>query len=336
MTQSQAIEAEVVVFAPLPVATVTIEEQGQDADIHFHAGSQGVWQARMLVTLGASVTMCCVLAGESGVVLRRLLEDEGIRVHAVEGAGRNGAYVHDRRSGERVEIAMAPATPLSRHELDELFGLTLSAALDAGAVVLSGPFDYPMEHDAVPPDAYRRLTSDLRAIDRPTVVDLAGDRLTAVLAGGPTVVKISHEELSDDGLADDTNIDSLVEAMRALRDDGAENVIVTRAEGSTLILSNGIVREVTVPQLQAAETRGAGDSLTAGVAAVLATGGSIDEAVRMGAAAGMLNVTRHGLGTGEVGAVLRLRELVSVTELGDDERSVTVSPEQLADRAEEP
>ncbi|WP_026874554.1 1-phosphofructokinase family hexose kinase [Jiangella gansuensis] len=329
------MSSEVVLFAPLPVLTVTIEEQGGEPDIHLHAGSQGVWQARMLVTLGAPVTMCSVLGGESGTVLRHLIEDEGVTVRAVQGTGHNGAYVHDRRDGDRQEIAEAPATPLTRHELDELYGLTLSAGIDAGAVVLSGPSDQHTQHDAVPPDAYRRLAADLRAVGRPVIADLAGERLAAVLAGGVTVLKVSHEELLEDGRITDTDQDSIVKAMHTLQDEGADNVVVTRADEPLLLLAGDTVSEVRMPRLQAADSHGAGDSLTAGVAATLAKGGSLDEAVRLGAAAGMLNVTRHGLGTGDVEAVLKLRELVTVTALGSSARgsSAKVTPQDLAERA---
>ncbi len=304
--------SQVVLFAPSPVLTLTIEDQAGQADIHIHAGSQGVWQARMLVTLRASVTLCCVLGGETGMVLRHLIEDEGIVVNAVEGTGHNGAYVHDRRGGERVEVAEAPSDPLTRHELDELYGLTLSAALDADAVLLSGPSDHAAAQDSIPADAYRRLAADLRAVGKPVVADLAGDRLAAVLESGLTVVKVSHEELLADGRADSDDQDALVRAMHELHDQGAEHVVVTRAHEPLLLLADGVARVVRVPQLQSADTHGAGDSLTAGLTATLARGGDIEEAVRLGAAAGMLNVTRHGLGTGDAEAVLKLRELVEI------------------------
>lgn len=308
-------QSDVALFAPLPVLTITVEDHAGRPDIHIHAGSQGVWQARMLVTLGASVTMCCVLAGEAGMVVRHLIEDEGVTVKAVDGAGRNGAYIHDRRDGERVELVDAPADALTRHELDELYGLTLSAGLDAGAVLLSGPSDHQTTEDAVPADTYRRLAADLRAVGKPVIADLAGDRLSAVLESGLTVVKVSHEELLDDGRASADDLDSLVKAMHEVHEQGAEYVIVTRAHEPLLLLADGVARIVRMPRLQAADTHGAGDSLTAGVTATLAKGGDIEDAIRLGAAAGMLNVTRHGLGTGDAEAVLKLRELVEVEPL---------------------
>ncbi|TDC52126.1 phosphofructokinase [Jiangella ureilytica] len=333
-------QSDVALFAPLPVLTLTVEDHAGRPDIHLHAGSQGVWQARMLVTLGASVTMCCVLAGETGTVLRHLLEDEGVVVKAVQGTGRNGAYVHDRRDGERVVVAEAPSDPLSRHELDELYGVTLSAALDAGAVLLSGPADHQTDEDAVPADAYRRLAADLRAVGKPVIADLAGDRLGAVLESGVTAVKVSHQELLEDGRAGADDPDSLITAMHEVHEQGAEYVIVTRAHEPLLLLADGVVRIVRMPQLQAADTHGAGDSLTAGVTATLARGGDVEDAIRLGAAAGMLNVTRHGLGTGDVEAVLKLRELVTVETLGEarqhtDDPPEKVTPRDLAERTRE-
>ena len=87
----------VCVFAPSPILTVTIETVADDGvpEIHLHAGGQGVWIARLLAELDVHVVLCCALGGETGGVLRGLLDASGIELVAVDG-GRNGAYVHDR------------------------------------------------------------------------------------------------------------------------------------------------------------------------------------------------------------------------------------------------
>src|ERR1700754_3906704 len=95
----------VVIFAPSPILTVTIEDHPDGPDIHVHAGGQGVWQARMLRALGVEVTMCCALSGEAGRILQHLLHDEGFRVLSVQRTARGAAYVHDRRGGERLALA---------------------------------------------------------------------------------------------------------------------------------------------------------------------------------------------------------------------------------------
>lgn len=319
----------VVIFAPSPLLTVTVEDHGGGEDLHLHAGGQGVWQARMLRRMGIDVTMCCALIGESGRVLRHLLEDEGLTVAAVDAAGRGGGYVHDRRGGERVAVVELAGSPLERHDLDALYGITLREAVDADAVVLSGPAG----DDVLPADVYRRLAADLGSAGRTVVVDLAGERLDAALDGGVTIAKVSDEELEQDGRADGGE-SGIVAAMRAMAQRGAETVIVSRSPEPVLVLHEGTLHEVHMPEFETADTHGAGDSLTAGVTAAIARGEPVLDAITLGAAAGALNVTRHGLGTGDAEAIAKLRTLARVREAGGG-GATRLTPDQLAARADD-
>lgn len=286
----------------------------------------------MLLRIGIDVTMCCVLTGETGRVLGHLLEDEGITVKAVTREGRGGALVHDRRGGERIKIVEGGGEPISRHDLDELYGLTLGAGLAADLVILSGPHS----EQVLPPDVYRRLAADITTGGVPVAVDLAGDRLTASLEGGVALVKVSHEELLADGRISADDTEQIVEAMRAIQKEGAGTVIVTRADLPLLMLSGDQLKQVTTPTMEITDTTGAGDSLMAGVSAALARGDSLDEAITLGAAAGALNVTRHGLGTGDPDTIQQLRTLVEVTDYAESPPVESLSPAELADKAQEP
>ncbi|OZM75945.1 1-phosphofructokinase family hexose kinase [Pseudonocardia sp. MH-G8] len=305
----------VVVFAPSPLLTVTIEDRAGQPDIHVHAGGQGVWQARMISTLGVPVVLCAALGGEAGDVLQHLLPGEDIELQAVRVGTRNGGYVHDRRSDDRDPIAEAPGGPLDRHEQDALYEVMLREGIEHGTAVLAGPND----DQVIPASLYRRLATDLGANGCRVAADLAGERLDAVLAGGPAVLKVSHEELIADGRAGSDDPADLVAAMRKLRSEGAATVIVSRAAEPALALpadgeGEGDVLEIHVPPLQAAETRGAGDSMTAGVVASLVRGDPIREALRTGAACGALNVVRRGLGTGGEAAIRTLAERVELVD----------------------
>ena len=300
----------IVVVAPSPLLTVTVEDRAGEPDVHVHAGGQGVWQARMISSLGVRVVFCAGLGGETGEVLSHLVPGPDVELRAVRTGARNGAYVHDRRSGEREVVAHAPGDALDRHEQDELYETALTAGLEHGFALLSGPHD----DRVIPAAVYRRLTTDLVANGCTVAVDLSGERLEAVLAGGPALVKVSHEELLSDGRAADESPDALVEAMRALRADGAGTVVVSRADAPALALVDDDVLTVRMPPLEPAEPKGAGDSMTAGMVATLVRGGSAREALRTGAACGALNVVRHGLGSGGSDAVAALAERVEVAD----------------------
>lgn len=319
--------SDVTIFAPSPILTVTLENSGDDDEIHIHAGGQGVWQARMLRRLGVSVTMCCSLAGEAGQAIRHLLEDDGVEVVAVERPGRASAYVQDRRGGERKEVGEEVGDPIARHQLDELYGAVIREGMRSHVVILSGPAD----DGALPADTYRRLAADLREAGCTVVVDLAGDRLDAALQGGVDVLKVSDEEMRAHGLEDDS-ARGVAEAMLSLRSRGARTVIVTRAAEPLLLLDGAGLLEVRPPRLEVADSRGAGDSLTAGVVAGMVRGETPRDAITLGAAAGALNVTRHGLGTGEADAIAELRKRVRIRSMldEDDDSSMGVSADGLA------
>ena len=304
--------ARVLVFAPAPTLTVTIEDLRDEADVHVHVGGQGVWQARMLTALGVDVVLTCTVTGEVGGIVRHLLDGEGFEVLAVEREGVSPAYVHDRRGGERTAVVEEDGERLDRHALDDLYSATLRAAADADLVILSGPDG----DDVLEADVYRRLASDVRALGRPVLVDLAGPRLEAALEGGVDVLKVSHEELVEDGRVDDGDDEAqLVAAARRLHDSGIGLVAVTRADAGSVVVGDAGVWRVSAPQLEPVDTRGAGDSYGAGVAAVLAAGGPQDEAIRMGAAAGAVNATRRGLGTGDAEAIRAIAEQVQLDEI---------------------
>lgn len=294
------------VFAPDMMLTVTIEAGTEGDEIHLHAGGQGFWIARMIIALGVRVALCGPFGGESGDVVRHLVGAEpDLALRAVKAGGANATYVHDRRGGERVTVAETPPGPLSRHEVDELYGAALVGGLEADVSVLAGPgaWDVPV----LPPETYRRLAADLRANGRTVVADLSGEPLECALAGGLSLVKVSHEELAADGRAAGGDEGNLLGAVEKLRGEGADHVLVTRAgEPALALLDGGGIVEIVPPRVEAVDHRGAGDSMTGGVAAGLARGLSLPEALRLGAAAGGLNVTRRGLATGDRREIERL------------------------------
>jgi 1-phosphofructokinase len=305
------------VLAPSPIVTVTVEHAAAGGpEIHFHAGSQGVWIARMAARLGASVVLCAAIGGESGRVLRALLQEDGVELRSVGCQGPNGAYVHDRRSGERVEVAAVASPALSRHEQDELFGVAVTAGLECGVMLLSGSDP----GGVVPPELYQRLAGDLRRNGCRVLADLTGAALEGALAGGLDVVKLSDEELIARGWAGTRELDDLQPGAERLRRAGAGNVVITRAARGALVLAGGELLVLEGPRFTALDPHGTGDSMFAALGVGVARGMGFEEALRLAGAAGSLNATRHGLGSGSRPEVERLAGAVEVHPPRPDRR----------------
>jgi 1-phosphofructokinase len=303
-----------VVFAPSPLLTITVEAADTPGqEIHLHAGGQGFWVARMAALLGAEVSLCCALGGESGAVLRGLIARENVELSSVECAASNGVYIHTRRDGVREQLARTESKRLSRHEADELYGLAFSAALDAGVLLLTG-VDPPTVLDS---DIYRRLAGDLRSNGVRVIADLAGPALKAALAGGLDLLKISEEEILAEALARSSETDEQMKALDELHVSGAQTVLISRAEQPALALDGvgGRYLELMGPRVETLEPRGPGDSMFAALGAGLASGQELDAALRLAMAAGCLNATRHGLGTGTHQQIQQLSHHIEIKQL---------------------
>lgn len=292
-----AEQTSVSVFAPAPVLTVTIEPTDDAPEVHVHPGGQGLWIANMVAVLEARAILCAPLGGEIGLVLEGLLKQDGLELRGVACGGTNACEVEDRRSGELESLAVMPATRLNRHESDELCNLVLAAGLETGVAVLTGPAGTPTIDD----DIYRRVANDLGQLGVTVVADLSGDPLEAALDGKVTVLKIADDEV--DG-------DDAFKAAEKLRE-RAETVILTRGAEPALLFADEVCA-IHVPELETVDHRGAGDSMTAGIATGLARGYDLMEAVQLGAAAGAVNVTRHGLASGRRDTIEKVAEQVTI------------------------
>jgi 1-phosphofructokinase len=302
------------IFAPVLYLTVTVEASSSGADeVHIHPGGQGFWVARMLKHLEERPLLCGPIGGEAGKVFLGLLGQFGMQVSSVNVAYRSPVVIHDRRSGERVTIADSPTIQLERHEIDDFYGRFLDKALASNSCVITGQPD-----EVVPPSFYTRLGNDLSASDVKVVADVHGPLLEKFLEGGSIdMLKVSDEDLQKDGRLPTDTADNkvFIEAMEELMAAGAQSVVLSRQHEPALAHIEGHWFEARTPELVPADHRGAGDSMTAGLAAALRRGLSPEDTLRLACAAGAANVTRHGLGSADAGLIPGLIEKVEVRPL---------------------
>jgi 1-phosphofructokinase len=303
----------VAIFAPVLSLTVTIEagrEDGPD-EIHFHPGGQGFWVARMLRHLGERPLLCGPIGGEVGPVIQGLVNQWGIDISPVGISHSSPATVHDRRSGERDLIAETSAPTLARHELDDAYGRFLDHALSSRVCVVTG-----QSTEVVPSETYRRLGHDLASADVRVIGDLHGQELDAFLDGGPIdLLKVSDEDLAQDGVIAGQDEDEALTALHDLVERGAASAVLSRADRPALASFSGIAYRATAPALEPADYRGAGDSMTAGLAAAISRGLGPEESLRLACGAGAANVTRHGLGSASEDLIPKLAARVEVETL---------------------
>jgi 1-phosphofructokinase len=96
---------------------------------------------------------------------------------------------------------------------------------------------------------------------------------------------------------------------------GARNVVLSRASLPAVAILSGTIYRAKAPPLEPADARGAGDSMTAGLAAAIIRGLDPEESLRLACGAGAANATRHGLGSASEDLIPRLAQRVEVEAL---------------------
>ena len=292
--------------------SVTIESRGEGRDdVHCHPAGQGVWLSRMAGELGAWPVLCSLIGGETGMVLEPLLERLPGERRLVRSESSSGCYVTDRRSGERHVLAQTYVEPPSRHEADDLVAATTAAALECNVLAICNP--YPGE--AMPLEVYGDLVANARAAGVRVIADLSSPRIEAAAAAEPELVKLNDWELAAFVVGPVDTPRLLRSAAEKLRGLGARNVLVTRAGDPALALLGDEAWELVPPKLEAGSREGCGDTMMGAIAAALAWGQELPEALVVGAGAGAVNFLHHGLGTGSRREVEELAREVELRRL---------------------
>lgn len=256
----------------------------------FDPGGGGINVARVLTRLGSDVEAVYLAGGVTGPVLGGLLDRAGVPRRCVEIAGdtRISLAVHERETGK--EYRFVPAGPELTFEerqqcLDAVSRLTCSWLVASGSLPRG-----------VPDDFYTEIIDIAQTRNMRLVLDTSGPALKAALAhGGVYLVKPSlgeMEQLVGTPLRDPERI--IAEARRVVDTGGAEIIAVTMGhQGAVLAHAGGVL---TLPAL-AVEVRsavGAGDSFVAAMTHGLAMGRSVEDAFRLGIAAGTAAVMTPG------------------------------------------
>jgi 1-phosphofructokinase len=311
----------VTVFSPGLRLTVTVETGPRGEEIHLHPGGQGYWLARSMERLGVSVVLCATVGGEVGEVLTPLLRSHtGIELVAVEQAAPSPVTMYDRRSGTRTLIARSEPAMIDRHAVDKLYSLTLAHAIGRKCCVLAGNVDTGM----IPASYYGRLGADLNTVGVPVIADLHGPELDEILdKAAVQLVKVSDEDLRDDGAISDDLVHGLVAAVNRLADRTSHDLVVTRGPDRPAVARvDDRWYRVAPPRLAAVDWRGAGDAMAGAMAVGYArdlTGAAL---LRFGAAAGAASVTRRGLASLDAPLVDALVPQVRVDEADGPEHAL--------------
>jgi D-beta-D-heptose 7-phosphate kinase / D-beta-D-heptose 1-phosphate adenosyltransferase len=215
-------------------------------------------------------------------------------------------FVSEHHSTHLLRADWELAAPVSQVSEDAIVAHAIAALPRVGAVVLS---DYAK--GALTPRVIRAVIAAAREAGKPVIVDPKGRDYS--IYRGATMITPNRQELADATHAPARTEEEVAAAAEALRDAlGAEAVLVTRSEAGMTLVADGAPVHVPAYAVRVRDVSGAGDTVVAIVAGMLALGADSESAMRAANAGAAIVVGKRGTATASI-AELRARILPAAT-----------------------
>ena len=257
------------------------------------AGGKGINVSRILQRLGVDNTATGFIGGFTGRFVTDGLDAEGIKTKFV-------AVDQDTRINVKIkadqETEINGAGPvINEYQLAELEAVLSSVSAD-DVVVFAGSAPSNLGNKV-----YNKLIPLVRETGAQVVCDFEGQTLLDSLAYQPLLVKPNNHELGEMfGTVCKTDED-IIHYAKKLQEKGAVNVLISMAgDGAILITEDGQNIKMGTPKGKVVNSVGAGDSMVAGFVAGYLRGGSYEEALKSGTAAGSATAFSEGLASLEM------------------------------------
>lgn len=254
---------------------------------------KGINVSRMAHRLGWPTIAFGFLAGDTGNIVEKALEAEGVQHHFVRvpGQTRINVTVVDGQGAATSFFGAGTLVPAGAvSALDDLLRFWLQGGR---VLVLAGSLP-----PGLPEDTYATYVRAARERGLTVILDADGAALRHGAAAGPDLIKpnvVEAERLLGRKLPD---VEAVVLGARELIERGVGAVIVSMGADGAICARGSSTWRIRPPEVERRSTVGSGDAMVAGLAVALARGDGMEEGLRLGTAAGAATAMTAGTALG--------------------------------------
>jgi len=303
ITPNPAIDLSTTVDKIVPVAKLRGQSQRRDP------GGGGINVARVIRRLGGEACAIYPVGGAIGMLLRQLLDSEGVTSHTwrIAAETRENFFVDEISAGRQYRFIL-PGPRLSEPEWKQCLKLVAELEPFPRYLVVSGSLPA-----GVPDDFYARLMRIAKPRGARLALDTSGPALAAAAAEGVDLIKPNLREMRELTGSEPSDAYEWEAAARELVGTGKiGTVALTMGHlGAALVTREGIMRASPIP-ITPRSAVGAGDSFLAALIWRLACGAPAEEAFRLAVAAGAAALLHPGTALCRPDDVARLAAQVTI------------------------
>ncbi len=267
-----------------------IPEQKSRSDSARHdPGGNGINIGRALKRMQIDAHTFCIVAGDVGQLLQRLLEQQldNVYYEHVDGETRINSTIIELDSQIQYQVTDS-GTEIPEHQLDSVINDFVELT-GQGFGIITGSCQ-----PNVPCDLYAMLVERINENGGKAVVDTHGEALKLAIAAKPFLIKPNRYELETIIGKPLPNITDVADEARKIQNNGVTNVCVSLGENGAVLLSPDNSYYAKALHVPVNTTVGAGDSMVAGLVTGFSLGKDAEQALRYGIACGAGTVMHPG------------------------------------------
>lgn len=308
-----------------PIATLTLnpavdiayeiphlipDQKSHAQSTRYDPGGNGVNVARALKELLVCAHSCCIVAGNIGELLQKLLQHQLDSPHCVHVEGET-----------RINATILQADPPAQFEVTGsgplVSDLTLNTIRESFLDLCQGGFG--VLTGSVPPGVpdhfYGDMVDRVQTAGGKAIVDAHGPLLQLALPHQPFLIKPNRYELSVLRQRELPGLEDVALEARAIQREGVAYVCVSLGGDGALLVGPDGSYLAKAPSVAVKSTVGAGDSMVAGLIAALTRGQSPAEALRLAVACGSGTAAQPGTQIFSHSMVIDLLQQINVKTL---------------------
>jgi 6-phosphofructokinase 2 len=254
-------------------------------------GGGGINVSRAIHILGGKTTAVYPAGGLMGELLKRLLDRAGVdqRPVPIREWTRQNLVVLEESSGRQYRFGK-PGPELDADEVERCLNEVASMCEGCAYLVASGSLP-----PGAPVDFFGMVARIAKQKGSLLIVDTSGNALRHAVKVGVFLLKPNVRELSHLAGRELNDEREQTEAARDIINRGGTHaVVISLGAGGAVLVTAESRLEVRAPAVPIKSKVGAGDSMVAGMTLALARDASLEDAVRLGVAAGAAAVMTPG------------------------------------------
>lgn len=274
------------------VENVRLGEVNRVKECVYTPGGKGLNVSKPVAIYGAEVTATGFVGGHAGHYIEDALRTFHIKsaFYHMEAESRSCINIWDETNQLQTEF-LEPGFTVTEADFEGFLKQFQGMITEAEVVTISG--SVPKGLDGT---AYQRMIKLVKDAGKPVILDTSGKLLEMGLEAKPAMIKPNLDEIRMLTGKDCADLQEIIAAAKMLYQRGIEIVTVSLGGEGAIVVSREGTYRAKVPKIEAVNTVGCGDSMTAGFALGLSEGLSIRETLRKASAVSAAAAMREETG----------------------------------------